>query len=258
MIQFWSKMLSSQQRFATGNTHFRGSRGTDGWGRNGTPTRVGILVRSHGNDPHEVHLSHNVVTKVSGLAKMKFQPATVVKNESASLDGTVRLLTLSVADDVEMLYGRKSNKMGGEKLCDSYSMPGQFVALRKKETAAVCSHLFSLASSPYESLRDSYGIDASMIQIGVDALHGGSDDKAIALMGPGAEIDVSQVIGRGFASLLGSSSIPMAIETGSSMLLIAIGNRGLISLRPLLSWTPVLAHAGVHKVHTVYLTKNAQ
>ena len=221
-----------------------------------------ILVRSHGhaNDPHEVHLGHNVISKVSALnTDMKFQEATVVKNEAASLDGNVRLLTLSVADDVEMLYGRKSNKMEGEKLCDSFTMPGQFVALKRKETGALCSHLFSLASSPYESHRDSYGIDASMIQIGVDALHGGADDKAIAVLGPGAELDVSQVIGRGFASLLGSSSsIPSAIESGSPMLLIGIGNRGLISLRPLLNWTPVLAHAGSKKVSAIYLTKNSQ
>ena len=245
-------MLSSQGKFLRGHT-----KGSAAHAR-----RVPV-VRSHGkkheDSLHEVPLGHNVISKVSGLKDMSYQAATVIKNEAASLDGNVRLLTLSVSDNVEMLYGRKTNKVGGEKLTDSYSMPGQFVALKMKD-GALCSHLFSLASSPYESHRDSYGLDASMIQVSVDALHGNADDKAIATMGPGSELEVSPVIGRGFASLLGSaSSIPSAIEAGSPLLAIAWGSRGLISIRPLLNWTPVLAHAGSgKKVAAVYLTKNSQ
>ncbi|KXZ40896.1 hypothetical protein GPECTOR_1458g646 [Gonium pectorale] len=55
---------------------------------------------------------------------------------------------------------------------------------------------------------------------------------------------VSQVIGRGFCSLLDSyNGLTHALEEGRNLVLIGLGTRGLTALRSALNWQPVLAHA---------------
>jgi ferredoxin-NADP reductase len=79
---------------------------------------------------------------------------------------------------VDVLYGRKggsSISLDSPKWIESYTMPGQFVALRfsheegdggsPSQGLRVASRLYSLASSPYESRRDSYNYDASIIEV---------------------------------------------------------------------------------------------
>lgn len=86
---------------------------------------------------------------------------------------------------VDVLYGRKGGASAtppSPKWIESYTMPGQFIALRfppreeggsSSEGASkdprLASRLYSLASSPYESRRDSYNFDASIIEVGASS-----------------------------------------------------------------------------------------
>ena len=73
------------------------------------------------------------------------------------------------------MYGRKvKGSIDSPKWIESYTMPGQFIAVRfpgEGEGAAttansrVADKLYSLASSPYESRRDSAYFDASIIEV---------------------------------------------------------------------------------------------
>lgn len=73
----------------------------------------------------------------------------------------------------------------------SYTMPGQSVAI-KLPGGAVASRLYSIASTPYESRRDSSYIDASLIEIA--AVRGeGADDDVLGQLGPGASLEVRRV-----------------------------------------------------------------
>ena len=77
------------------------------------------------------------------------------------------------------MYGRKvKGSMDSPKWIESYTMPGQFIAVRfpgkgsgegSGATATaegrVADKLYSLASSPYESRRDSAYFDASIIEV---------------------------------------------------------------------------------------------
>lgn len=183
-------------------------------------------------------------------------------NESASLDGNTRLIHLSVSDHVDLLYGRKvKGVVDTKRWVDTYSLPGQFVGLRLPSPSGgeprTASRLYNLASSPYESHRDSAYIDASIIQVVADR-NGCEDDKVLASLGPGSLVEVTQVVGRGFTSLFNSvKNVLSAVEGGKPMLLIALGKRGIAPLRALLNWTPILAHATKHSVTCLYLTKSA-
>ena len=75
-------------------------------------------------------------------------------------------------------YERTSPKGPGysnaQKWIDSYTMPGQFIGVRLPPAASsadaaphVAARLYSLASSPYESRRDSAYFDASIIEVGL-------------------------------------------------------------------------------------------
>ena len=79
--------------------------------------------------------------------------------------------------DPSPAYERTAPKGPGysnaQKWIDSYTMPGQFIGVRlppptSSPNAAphVAARLYSLASSPYESRRDSAYFDASIIEVG--------------------------------------------------------------------------------------------
>jgi len=215
---------------------------------------------AHGEEGHEAKLGPNVLAGVKELKdNVKWSSATVMRNDSISFDGNVRLLHLSVSDHVDVLYGRKvKGVVDAPRWIDSYTMPGQFVGVRfPGSTPRTAKLLYNIANSPYESRRDSAYFDASIIEIVVER-NGNADDKELADMAPGALLEVSQVVGRGFCSLFNSViNVPSMVEEKRPMLIIALGTRGLVPTRALLNWTPIQAHATAHRMGCIYVTRSA-
>ena len=59
---------------------------------------------------------------------------------------------------------------------------------------------------------------------------------------------------RSFASLFNSeASLVSCLEAGHTLVLVAVGVRGIAPVRAALSWTPVLAHAGSSRVAVFYV-----
>ncbi|PNH00177.1 hypothetical protein TSOC_014015, partial [Tetrabaena socialis] len=88
-----------------------------------------------------------------------------------TLDGSVRVLHLSVADHVDMLYGRRVKAVpDATRWIESYTVPGQCVGVRVLAPDGASAapepprRLYSIASSPYASRRDSAYVDASLIE----------------------------------------------------------------------------------------------
>eukprot|EP00798_Chlamydomonas_sp_ICE-L_P031293 gene31293-6441_t len=213
------------------------------------------------NDIIPRKLGAQVISSITQLKEnVKWSTATIMRNDAASLDGTVRLLHVSVEDHVEVLYGKKIQGVVDEmRWIDNYTMPGQCVALRVPSDESVTStHLFPLANSPYQAKRDSYGLDASIIEIVVDKESAVKNEAALAELGPGSLVEVSQVVGRGFASLFNSYvSVMSALEEGRPLILLCASTRGIVPMRALLNWTPIQAHATTHKVTALYVTKSS-
>ncbi|KAG2429604.1 hypothetical protein HXX76_010837 [Chlamydomonas incerta] len=214
-------------------------------------------------DIHETKLGPNVIASVKDLKSgVKWGTATIVRNDAANLDGSVRVLHLSVADHVDMLYGRRVKGVPDQsRWIESYTIPGQCVGVRlpgSGEPAAPPQRLYAIASTPYASRRDSAYVDASLIEIVVERTAGPAD-AALADMGPGAQLEVTQVIGRGFCSLLDSyNGLTHAMEEGRNLVLIGMGTRGMAALRSALNWQPVLAHASSGRsVAALYVAHSA-
>ncbi|KAG1680727.1 hypothetical protein FOA52_008059 [Chlamydomonas sp. UWO 241] len=210
------------------------------------------------------HVGLNVLTGVRELRdNITWTTSTVIGNESASFDGNVRLIRVTVADHVDILYGRKvQGSLDTAKWIASFTAPGQFVGVRIPNASGgephVCKRLFNIANSPYESRRDSAYKDASIIEIVAERSRGGGDEKSLADMGPGSQIEVSQIVGRGFSSLFNiESNVPSAVEAGRPLLVIALGAHGIVPVRALLNWTPIQAHATKHRISCLYVTKSA-
>jgi hypothetical protein len=140
--------------------------------------------------------------------------------------------------------------------------------------------LYPLACSPYESRRDSASIGASLIEVAVarrqerqqgrqgrqqsppppssPAAAGqaarAAHEAQLAELGPGDEVEVSGVVGRGFASMFSSyAGLLTALEERRPLLLVAHGLRGAALMRAALSWTPVQAHATAAGVAAYYV-----
>ncbi|KAG2488488.1 hypothetical protein HYH03_012992 [Edaphochlamys debaryana] len=216
------------------------------------------------DNTHETKLGPNVLASVKDLKEggVKWGAATVVRNDSANLDGSVRVLHLSVSDHVDMLYGRRVKGVpDATRWIESYTIPGQCVGVRLpapgQEPHDPPRQLYAIASSPYASRRDSAYVDASLIEVVVER-HGSSDDSVLAELGPGSQLEVTQVIGRGFCSLLDSyNGLTHALEDGRNLVVIAMGDRGMAAARSALNWQPVLAHASSHSVAALYLAHSA-
>ncbi|GLC44271.1 hypothetical protein PLESTF_000338200 [Pleodorina starrii] len=219
-------------------------------------------------DYHETKLGPNVIASVKDLRTggVKWGSATVVRNDSQSLDGSVRVLHLAVADHVDMLYGRRVKGVpDATRWIESYTIPGQCVGVRPASSqpgaegaaSAPPSRLYAIASSPYASRRDSAYVDASLIEVVVERC-AGPEEAALADLGPGAQLEVTQVIGRGFSPLLDSyNGLTHALEEGRNLVLIAMGTRGMAAIRSALNWQPVLAHASSHSLTALYLAHSA-
>ncbi|KAF5841870.1 hypothetical protein DUNSADRAFT_10576 [Dunaliella salina] len=226
-------------------------------------SRRGLKVRAAKNDPPlEYGASQpskgHPHTSLMRDKDIHFTGCTVMFNEALNLEGSSRLLKLSIPDSPTILYGKKiQGVVGSERWIDSYTCPGQLVAL-KLPGRDVSKRLYSIASTPYESRSESSSLAASLIEVVAERAVG-EDDEALSNLGPGAELEVSQVIGRGFSSVLGSGmGILGALESGQPLLVIGMGLRGMVPCRALLSWVPVQAHATRAKVSCLYLTPSPQ
>lgn len=238
-----------------------------GWGSR-KPTRQSLRLRnapvraSEEDSLHEAKLGPNVVAGIKEVKEsLQWWTATVMRNEAVNLDGTARQLQLSVGENVDLLYGKRVQGVpDSPRWIDSYTLPGQFVGVRIPSDASLsgsgAKKLYSIASSPYESRRDSAYVNASIIEVVVDR-HDGEDER-LAELGPGSLVEVSQVVGRGFASLFNSYvGLLSAMEEQRNMLLIGVGVRGMAALRAVLNWTPVQAHATARRVTCLYVARCA-
>lgn len=140
-----------------------------------------------------------------------------------------------------------------------------FVALRSatapplapgssRKAALKASQCVAIASSPYATRRDSAFLDAAIIEILVDhsadfALKdagAGAGGTHLACLAPGTQLQVSEPVGAGFASILAPDvTLPTALEESRALLLLGCGARGAAPLRCALEWQPVAAAAGV-------------
>lgn len=188
----------------------------------------------------------------------KWGTATVTENRGASADGTVRLLVLSVEDHVDYMDGRKLKRIQkAPRWIDNYKLPGQFVGVRfSPEDGSMVSpqRLMAVCCSPYEARRNSALLDASIIEILVER-DGHPENEKLAGMAPGDTLQVSQVLGRGFASLFSSYvGLLSAMEDSRPLLMACVGTRGLAPMRAALNWAPVQAMAATQPITIIYVS----
>ncbi|DBA66220.1 TPA: hypothetical protein ACH3X2_002595 [Trebouxia sp. C0005] len=162
------------------------------------------------------------------------------------------------------IEGRKlERRQDGQRWIDTYKLPGQMIGIKfcpegQNEPTQTAKRLYAISSSPYESRRDSAMLDASIIEVLVDR-NGGADEVALADLGPGGLLAVSQVVGRGYASLFNSYvGLLSAAEDSRPLLLIGMGARGMGPLRAAIEWTPVQAHATANPVTLFYVAQGQQ
>ncbi|KAK9802950.1 hypothetical protein WJX72_006330 [[Myrmecia] bisecta] len=190
----------------------------------------------------------------------------LLENKAESVDGCLRTLVLSVEDHVEFLEGRKiSRRQESPRWIDAYKVPGQFIGIRYPADSAhtqtgplrPANRLYAIASSPYQAKSESADLDASIIEVLVDR-DGGEDDQKLAELGPGSLAEISQVVGRGYASLFNTYvGLLSALEESRDLLLIGMGAKGIAPLRAALQWTPLQAHATAKSICLYYMCGSA-
>jgi len=210
---------------------------------------------------------------------ISWSTATVIENREASADGSSRTLVISVTDAVVFADGRRVRHVQeNTRWLDGYMYPGQFVAVRfihknheegnedtgnggsgrlEEETHAVARRLFAISSSPYDARSSSASLDATIVELLVSRDEGDVDEAALAALGPGAQFQVSSVLGNGWVSLFNSAvGLQSSMEEGRPLVMVAVGCRGMAPLRACLSWTPVLAHASAHSVSLFHVAES--
>ncbi|DBB01404.1 TPA: hypothetical protein ACH3X1_000070 [Trebouxia sp. C0004] len=240
------------------------------------------LWQGHDSSQHSVHVSFVRCDAMAGSnpelsrspellegmqeqqEQTKWAIATVTQNRNVSADGCMRSLTISIDDPAHFIEGRKmARRQDGLRWIDTYKLPGQMIGIKfcpkgQSEPTQTAKRLYAISSSPYDSRRDSVMLDASIIEVLVDR-HGGADEAALADLGPGGLLAVSQVVGRGYASLFNSYvGLLSAAEESRPLLLIGMGARGMGPLRAALEWTPVQAHATANPVTLFYVAQGQQ
>lgn len=109
--------------------------------------------------------------------------------------------------------------------------------------------LVPIASSPLGSRAESALLDASIIEVLVEQNGGASGSSngagsVLTDLGPGSQLRVSEVLGRGYTSLLNTVvALTSALEDSRALIMIGAGARGLGPLRAALEWAPVQAAA---------------
>jgi len=198
-------------------------------------------------------------------AKLTWTDAIVIENKEASVDGSMRSLVLSVADEQGRVNEQKRGSRGrtasgygrSKRWLDSFTSPGQAIAVNivsddtdesSGELVGIADTFFHLSSSPYETRMSSAQLDAAIVEILVR--RGGSPwEEKMASFTPGTKIQVSQVLGNGYSSLLDASiDLSSSLEKGRAVIFIAIGAQGLAAARSAMAWTPIQAHASTHRV----------
>ncbi|CAM9166186.1 unnamed protein product [Laminaria digitata] len=77
--------------------------------------------------------------------------------------------------------------------------------------------------------------------------------RSLAALVVGDKVKLSDFMGRGFSSLfVGWIGLQSALQEKRDIVIVASGARGLGSIKPVLDWPPVQAHAGIKQV-SVYL-----
>eukprot|EP00890_Picochlorum_soloecismus_P003109 jgi/Picsp_1/379/NSC_00377-R1_expressed protein [Chlorella variabilis] len=199
-------------------------------------------------------------------AKLTWTDAIVIENKEASVDGSMRSLVLSVSDEQGRVNEQKRGSRGrtaasgygrSKRWLDSFTSPGQAIAVNiitddTEESAGqlvgVADTIFHLSTSPYETRMSSAQLDAAIVEILVQR-EGSPWEEKMASFTPGTKIQVSQVLGKGYSSLLDASiDLSSSLEKGRAVIFIAIGAQGLAAARSAMAWTPIQAHASTHKV----------
>eukprot|EP00891_Asterochloris_glomerata_P008262 jgi/Astpho2/8262/fgenesh1_pg.00122_%23_34_t len=213
----------------------------------------------------DFHLFWELSALAPMLDRLHFTKATVIKSMAASADGSLRTLVIAVEDPVTYIEGRTmERRRTGTRWLDEYEVPGQMVAVKycsqPKGTEPDCRapRLFAISSSPYDARRQSADLDATILELLV-AADGEESEAHLAQLGPGAPLAISQVLGRGFASLFNSYvGLLSALEEQRDMLMVAWGSQGIAPLRALAQWTPVQAQATANRVSLVYVAESQE
>jgi hypothetical protein len=199
-------------------------------------------------------------------AKLTWTDAIVIENKEASVDGSMRSLVLSVSDEQGRVNEQKRGSRGrtassgygrSKRWLDAFTSPGQAISVNiisddaeesSDQLVGVPDTIFHLSTSPYETRMSSAQLDAAIVEILVQK-EGSPWEKKMALFTPGTKIQVSQVLGKGYSSLLDASiDLSSSLEKGRAVIFIALGAQGLAAARSAMAWTPIQAHASTHKV----------
>lgn len=206
-----------------------------------------------------------------GASSIKWTYATVVENRAVSADASMRVVTLGIEDKwVELDLarqpgGRASLREEAPRWHSGFKIPGQVIALRlgpgdvdvsaMPRRKQLKQHLIvPIASTPYQTRRDSAFLDASLVEILVDnsadlVLTADGQSHKLSELKPGTQVQVSEPEGRGFASLFDEKQgLLSAIEEKRNLILMGTGVRGIGAIRCVVEWQPVAAHAGVKTV----------
>lgn len=187
----------------------------------------------------------------------------MVRNVGAAADGRARALTLSVADAVGHLSGRRfgqtpsSERLVERRWYEAFGAPGQCVSLGPwageggAGGGGGAEEGCTIAASPYVVRKESAFLDASLIEVLLSeagAGAGGSleDDWRQELWHaqPGDVVSCSEVLGRGFTSLLNPDvNLESTMCEGLGIVVACAGPQGLAAARSLATWPPLQAHA---------------
>ncbi|CAM9895691.1 unnamed protein product, partial [Hapterophycus canaliculatus] len=141
---------------------------------------------------------------------------------------------------------------------DSYKVPGQFVGIRLDEggDGGVAGCLVAVSTEPTSVRQNGGKVQVLVAEEPSFRLKGDTrgpaeeaKGRSLASLGVGDRVKISDFMGRGFASLfVGWIGLQSALQEQRDIVVVASGARGLGSVKPVLDWPPVQAHAGVKKV----------
>eukprot|EP00752_Nemacystus_decipiens_P018692 g16756.t1 len=184
---------------------------------------------------------------------LKWRDAEVIENIAASADDRCRLLTLSLVrhKGLEHDFSRAA-------WLDNYKVPGQFVGIRLDDggDGGVAGCLVAVSTEPLSVRRNDGAVQVLVTEEPSFRLKGdtrGAAEEAkgrsLAALEEGDRVKMSDFMGRGFASLfVGWIGLQSALQEQRDIVIVASGARGLGSVKPVLDWPPVQAHAGIKKV----------
>ncbi|CBJ26640.1 conserved unknown protein [Ectocarpus siliculosus] len=184
---------------------------------------------------------------------VKWREAEVVTNTAASADDRCRLLTLSLVGGVGLEY-----EFSRATWLDNYKVPGQFVGIRLDEGGdnGVAGCLVAVSTEPTLVRQKNGNVEVLVTEEPSFRLKGDTrgpaedaKGRSLASLEEGDRVKISDFMGRGFSSLfVGWIGLQSALQEQRDIVIVASGARGLGSVKPVLDWPPVQAHAGIKKV----------